>query len=187
MLDVRASRPRPHLTQVTALALAAVLAAAGAALAVGCGGNDSGSGRKLSQAKAASLQATLDQVEQDVSARDCTSAGQETGTLREQIGSLKRVSRELRSALEASAARLQSLVENQCAATPAPAVEPQGETGATGATGEAGPKANGKKKGHPKEKKAKDKVPPGEQLPPDQQGNGGGAGLPGESHSGGGD
>jgi hypothetical protein len=184
MLDVRASRSRSHLRPVTALALAAVLATAGAALSAGCGGNDSGGGRKLSQAKAASLQATLDQIEQDVGAGDCTSADQQAGTLRQQIGSLERVSRSLRSALEASTARLQSLVENQCKAAPAPAAEPQG---ATGATGEAGPPEKGKKKDHQKkEKKAKGEGPPGEQLPPGQQGNGGASGLSGESNQGGG-
>jgi hypothetical protein len=175
MLDVRALRPPPH--RARAIAVAAALAVAGAAFALGCGGDDSGGGRKLSQARASSLLATLDQIEQDVS------AGERTATLRDQVGSLERVSRELRSALEGSAARLQSLVERKCepAPAPAPVVEPQG---ATGATGETGP-GNGKKKGQKKEKKQKDQIPPDEQLPPGQQGGGGTTGSSGEPNTGG--
>jgi hypothetical protein len=179
---MRALRPRRwHLTKATALALATVFAAAGAALAAGCGGNDSGD--KLSKARAASLQVTLNRVEQDVSAGDCTSADQQAGTLRGQIGSLRRVSRELRSALKSSAARLQSLVEEQCKAS-APPVVPQPETGATG---NAEPKEKGKKKGHPKKEKGnKDEGPPNEQPVPDQQGGGGTGGSGGETNLGGG-
>jgi hypothetical protein len=185
MLDVRAPRQRPQLVRATAIAWAAALVAGGAALGVGCGGDDSGGGRKLSETRAASLQATLDQIQQDVSASNCTAAGQQAATLRDQIASIRRVGPELRSALDKSAARLQSLVERQCEPAPAPAPAPAPE-GETGATGETGPEGKGKKKGHEKNKKNKDETLPDEQLPPDEQGTGGAQGLSGESNRGGG-
>ena len=184
MLDVRALRSRPHpsLMFVTALAFAA-------ALFGGCGNGDSGSGRKLSPATSASLAGTLDKVQADVSAGNCTAAGQDAANLRQQIDSLSRGGRSLRSALASSAEHLQSLVSAQCKpVSTTPTVESQGSTGTTGATGTTGEQnGNGKKKGQKKQSK-QPKTPPGQGDggPPGQSGNGGGAGLPGESHQNGG-
>jgi hypothetical protein len=179
MLDVRALRSRSNWTAVTALALAA-------ALLGGCGNDSSGGGRKLTRATAASLQGTLDKVEQNVNARNCAEASQQADALRQEVAALSRVSGDLQRALEASAARLQSLVTDQCPSTTTTTTETQ--LPSTGTTDEGTTGQQGKKKG-PKEKKAKkNEQPPGqtEQSPPNGQGNGGGAALPGESNPNGG-
>jgi hypothetical protein len=178
MLDVRSLRTRPHLTFLTVLAVTAALFA-------GCG-QDSG-GRKLSRESAVSLRATLDQIQQDVSAGDCTTANQEVGTLRQKVDSLSSVDRGLRRALVSSTDRLRTLVADQCeTATPAPAAPQTPETGTTDQQ-----KPPGKDKNKKDKQKTKDKgnQPPGldGQTPPGQQNDGGGAGLPGESNPGGGD
>jgi hypothetical protein len=103
-------------------------AAAALALAVGfvssCG-DDSKSG--LSQQRASNLRSSLDQVETRVKGRDCTGAGEQAATFRQQVDSLpSRVDRDLRDALEQSATRLESLVADQCEPQPAaPVEEPQ--------------------------------------------------------------
>lgn len=188
MLDVRALRPRPRLslTFVTLLPLVVAL------LLGGCGGGDSGSGRKLSRGTSASLQGTLDRVEQDFHSGDCTAAAQDAANLRQRAEALSQGSRRLRRALAASSARLETLVADQCQpATTTPAVEPNGTTGTTGeqgATGQHDAKGKKPKKEKPKPpKKPKETSPgPGEGGAPGQQGNGGGAGLPGESNPNGG-
>jgi hypothetical protein len=103
-------------------------AAAALALAVGfvssCG-EDSNTG--LSQQRASNLESSLDQVEARVKDRDCTGAGEQATTFRQQVDSLpSRVDRDLRDALERSAARLESLVADKCGSeSVAPVEEPQ--------------------------------------------------------------
>jgi hypothetical protein len=182
MLDVRALRLRPHLslTFVTALTLAA-------AILGGCGSDNSGSGRKLSRATSASLQGTLDKVQADVGAGNCSEAAQEAANLRQQIDALPRAGRSLRRALASSAARLESLVADQCKpVSTTPTVESKGATGTTGEQGTSG-EQKGKKEKKPKPPK-KPKGQPGQDEGglPGQQGDGGGAGLPGESNPDGG-
>jgi hypothetical protein len=178
-------RQRQRLAPLIALALAAALAA-------GCGDNNSGGGRKLSPASATALRGTLDAIENAVIVHDCSSADEQAGTLRGQVESLSRVGSGLRRALEASAARLESLVASQCQTTKAPTSESQGSTGASGATGATsegttgGQGQPGKKKGPKKVKPPKDKgqQPSDEGGTPGGQGGGGGAALPGESTQG---
>ena len=172
MLDVRALRLRPHLslTFVTALALAA-------AILGGCGGDSSGSGRKLSPATSASLEGTLDKLQADVSAGNCTDAAQEAATLRQQIDAVPRAGRALRRALASSAARLESLVADQCKPTSTtPPAESQGSTGATGEKGTTGEQnGEGKKEKKPKQPK-KEKQGQNDGGPPRPEGGGGGSG-----------
>jgi hypothetical protein len=175
-------RTRKRLVPLTAIALVGAIAA-------GCGSDDSGGGRKLSSADATDLRSTLDAVEHDVDAQDCSSADDQAGTLRGQAESLTGVSRSLRRALVASASRLESLVASQCEATPAPTTtQPEGTTGETGATGETGTtgeqngNGDGKKKGQKKEKPPKENKPaPDEGTPPGDENGGGGLAVPGES------
>jgi len=182
MLRVRVPRSRPYLSLTFLIPLALV-----AALQAGCGSGNSDSGKKLSPGTSASLQGTLDRVEQDFHAGNCTAAAQEAASLRQRVESLTQGSRRTRSALASSSARLETLIADQCEPTNGPATNDQGTTGTTGdqgATGDQGKKP--KKEKPPKEQK---KTPPGqaEGGPPGQQGNGGGAGLPGESNQNGGD
>ena len=183
MADLRALRSRPHPGLIAVLALAAVLGG-------GCGNDDSG-GPKLSRSTAASLRGTLDQVQEDVASHNCTAAAQQAATLRQQVDGLGRVRRSIRRALASSASRLQALVADQCQSSTTttdsqPATEgASGASGASGTTGETSPGDKGKGKKNEKPKKPK----PGknEGGPPTQQGDGGGAGLPGETGNNGGD
>jgi hypothetical protein len=172
-----ASRLRRQLVPLLALAAVCLLATA-------CGSSSS-SGKLLSQRQAGQLRASLNRVEQDVASKDCTGAEQEVGALQEQIDSINRLDRNLRSSLRSSVRRLETLVSDSCVApTPAPTettptTPDTGTTGATGATGE-----EGKKEKKPKKEKPKDVKPPGKdgQTPPGPQSEGGGAGVPGESN-----
>jgi hypothetical protein len=140
---------------VLVLALSAAIVAA-----AGCGG-DSGDGRLLSRQQAGDLRATLSEIQQDVSAGNCTGAGQRVSALEEQIDSIRRLNRKLRSALRASATRLGTLVTADCGTTSetttqtTPTTPEEGTTGTTGSTGTTGPEGK-------KQKKEK-KVPPGQQ------------------------
>jgi len=156
-------------------------------VAAGCGSSSSGNGRLLSQSQAGELRASLSKVEQDVAAKNCTSAAQEVSALQDQISTIRRLDGDLRSSLRSSVQRLQTLVSDSCQAsttttptTTTPTTPDTGASGASGATGATGP-GNGKGK----EKKNKEKTPPGQggKQPPGHQGGGGGAGLPGESNS----
>jgi hypothetical protein len=183
MLRVRALRSRPHLSLTFLIPLALV-----AALQAGCGSGDSNSGEKLSPGTSASLQGSLNRVEQDFHAGNCTAAAQEAASLRQRVESLTQGSRRARRALASSSARLESLIADQCRpATTTPTTEDQGTTGATGDQGTTG--KQGKKPKKEKKPKGQETTPPGQDEggPPGQQGNGGGAGLPGESNPNGGD
>jgi outer membrane murein-binding lipoprotein Lpp len=156
-------------------------------LAAGCG-SDSGGGRLLSRQQASDLRAKLTQVEQDVAAKDCTGAGQEVAALQTEIDSIRRLDRKLRSALRASARRLETLVSADCETTTTPTTTTpttpdEGVTGATGTTG-----SQGEKPKKPKKPKKDGKVPPGQdEQPPSDQGNGGGGAVaPGEQNPDGG-
>jgi hypothetical protein len=169
-----------------------VALATAAFAAAGCGG-DSGGGRLLSQQQARELRATLTEIEQDVSAGNCTGAGQQVSAIEEQIDSIRRLDSKLRSALRASTRRLDTLVTADCGTTTettptqTTTTPQEGATGTTGTTGEQGKK--------PKKPKKEKKVPPGqggtppgqdEQTPSDQGGQGGGAAAPGEGSADGG-
>jgi hypothetical protein len=180
MPRVRASRL--WLRSVAPLVLAGV-----SLLALGCGDDSGGGGRLLSQEQAGDLQSTLSRVEQDVTERNCTGAGEQVATLESQIDSISRLNRSLRRSLRASVRRLETLVTNACDTSTetqtetTPTTPETGPTGETGTTGEEGdeqppPDEEQQKEKQPKENK-KGKVPPG------QQNEGGGAGLPGESKS----
>jgi outer membrane murein-binding lipoprotein Lpp len=153
-------------------------------LVAGCG-SDSGGGRLLSRQQASDLRAKLTQVEQDVAAKDCTGAGEEVAAFQGEIDSIKRLDRKLRSALRASARRLETLVSADCETTTTPTTTtPTTPTtpdeGATGATGTTGSQDENQKK--PKKPKKEKKAPPGqdEQAPSDQGDGGGGAVAPDE-------
>jgi hypothetical protein len=185
MLRVRVPRSRPYLSLTFLIPLALV-----AALQAGCGSGNSDSGKKLSPGTSASLQGTLDRVEQDFHAGNCTAAAQGAASLRQRVESLTQGSRRTRRALASSSARLETLIADQCQPTSAPTTQDQGTSGETGATGEQGTTGDqGKKPKNEKPPKEQKKTPPGQSEggPPGQQGNGGGAGLPGESNQNGGD
>jgi hypothetical protein len=188
MLRVRVPRSRPYLSLTFLIPLALV-----AALQAGCGSGNSDSGKKLSPGTSASLQGTLDRVEQDFHAGNCTAAAQEAASLRQRVESLTQGSRRTRNALASSSARLETLIADQCEPTNGPTTNDQGTTGTTGDQGTSGDQGatgdQGKKPKKEKPPKEQKKTPPGqaEGGPPGQQGNGGGAGLPGESNQNGGD
>jgi hypothetical protein len=177
MPHVFASRLRRHPAPLLALAAVCLLAA-------GCGSSSS-SGTLLSRQQAGELRASLNRVEQDVASKDCTGAGQEVAALQQQIDSINRLDRKLRSSLRSSVRRLATLVSDSCGTTTTPSeatptTPDTGTTGATGATGEGGKKEKKPKK----EKPPKDGLtPPGQdgQTPPGKKNQGGGAGVPGES------
>jgi hypothetical protein len=179
-------KSRSQAPRILSLGLVAV-----SLLAAGCG-SDSGGGRLLSRQQASDLRAKLTQVEQDVAAKDCTGAGQEVAALQGEIDSIRRLDRKLRSALRASARRLETLVSANCETTTTPTTTTpttpttpdEGVTGATGTTGSQGD--NQKKPKKPKKKEKK--VPPGQdEQPPSDQGNGGGGAVaPGEQNPDGG-
>jgi hypothetical protein len=179
MLGVPASRLRRQRGPLLVLAAVAVLAA-------GCG-SDSGGGRLLSRQQASELRGTLNQVQQDVEAKNCTGAEEQATALQDQIDSIRRLDGGLRRALRASARRLDTLVNDTCQSTTTtptettPTTPDEGATGATGATGTEGDQKKPKKP--KKEKPPKDEsTPPGQdgQSAPGGSGGGGGAGLPGE-------
>jgi hypothetical protein len=183
----------PKWRSWTRRALPVALATAGLAVA-GCG--DSGSGPLLSSRQAGDLRAKLTEIEQDVSSGNCTGAAEQVSALEQQIDSMRRLDRNLRSALRASARRLDTLVSADCGAgtettptetTTTPQEGTTGTTGTTGATGEQGKK--------PKKPKKEKKVPPGQdgtpsgqdENPPSGGGDGaGGGGSSGESNPSGG-
>jgi hypothetical protein len=167
--------------------LALLLLAGACLLALGCGGNSDGGGRVLSRAQASDLLGTLSKVEQDITDRNCTSASEQVATLQSQLDSISRLERSLRRSLRSSARRLETLVRSACdtsteaptETTPTtPETGPTGETGTTGAQGDEQPPPE---QGQPKEKQPKEKK--NGKVPPGQQNQGGGAGLPGESNS----
>ena len=136
------SRRRP-----IALATAAVLAVAAGGLSA-CG-NDNGDRKLLSQASAARLRASLDTVEQDVDAGNCTGAANQAAVLRQQVDALpRRTSGKLRRALADGTDRLETLIDKDCGqtgttgTTTPPPEEPQNEE-----PGKGKAKGKGKKKG----------------------------------------
>jgi hypothetical protein len=139
------------------LLAAGVLAAATGGLAA-CG--DSGDGNRLSRSTAAQLTATLDRLDQDVSAGNCDAAATQARALVERTGGLAdSVDSDLRGALVDSADRLQVLVSERC---PAAATGPTGpseapSTAETGATGPAGKKKKQEKPEKPEKEKDKGK------------------------------
>ena len=119
---------------LAAALLFAILAAAGC-------GSDSSNRPLLSSSQAGELRATLSQIEQEVSAGNCSSAGDRVAALETQIDSIRRLDRKLRSALRTSARRLDALVSADCntstTTTPTqttPTTPEQGSTGTTGAS-----------------------------------------------------
>ena len=179
--------PSARASGLWSRSLALLLVAGACLLALGCGGDSSESGRLLSQEQASDLLGTLNQVEQDVADRDCTSADEQVATLGSQVDAIARLKRSLRRSLRSSVRRLETLVTSACDTTTeaptettptTPETGPTGETGETGTTGEQGDEQPPPEEEQPKEKKPKEnkngKVPPG------QQDEGGGAGLPGE-------
>jgi len=156
---------------LVALALAGLLAA-------GCGG-DSGDDRLLTRRQASELRGTLAQVEENVAAKNCTGAEQKVAALEDQIDHVRRVDRDLRSALRAGARRLETLVSSDCDTTTTPPVETTPTTPEEGPTGTTGPEGGTKKP--KKEKPPKDEqTGTDEQPPPDEPDQGGGAGAPDE-------
>jgi hypothetical protein len=178
MLHVPASRLRLRSAWLPLLAAVCILAA-------GCG-SSSTNGRLLSRQQASELRASLTQVEQDVSAKNCTGATEQVAALEEQIDSVKRLDRGLRSSLRASVRRLDTLVSDACqttATTPTETTPATGDTGATGTSGATGPEGKKEKKQKPgKKEKPPKKTPPGQdgQNSPGNENGGGGAGVPGE-------
>ena len=145
-----------------------------AAVFGGCG-NDS-SKNELSSATATSLRSTLDRVEQQVDSRDCTGASQQAAAFRQKVDALpQRVDAKLRTALTASATRLETLVANQC--TPAAPAE-QAPTGATSQgqvdqpQNEKDQSKKPKKDKQPKQEKAPKKDQTQTEPPPDTGGAG---------------
>jgi hypothetical protein len=117
------------------LAIAALLALAAAGLGA-CGDGD-GDKPELSSAAASRLEATLDQVEQQVGEGDCEEAAAQATALEQETNGLgNRVDADLRNALSSGAQRLRTLVEQRCepaTATTGPTVttsteEPQTQT-----------------------------------------------------------
>jgi hypothetical protein len=158
---------------LVALALAGLLAA-------GCGG-DSEDDRLLTRRQANELRGTLAQVEENVAAKNCTGAEQQVAALQDQIDQVRRVDRDLRSALRSGARRLETLVSSDCETTTTPPVETTPTTpeeGASGPTGPEGDKETPKKEKPPK----KDEEPETDEEPlPDEPDEGGGAGPPDET------
>ncbi len=176
MLSLRASRPRVLPALMIALGVTT-------AILIGCGNDSSGKGRLLSAQESSNLQDTLTRVQQDVAAKNCTAAAQEVTAFQQDVDSIRRLNRRLRSALRASSRRLETLVTDNCQSAPAAPVQTQTQTTPTD-TGTTGPSGKVKKEKKPKsEKPPKDTTPPGQdgQPPPGQQNGGGGAGVPGES------
>jgi hypothetical protein len=149
-------------------------AAAALALAVGfvssCG-DDSNTG--LSQQRASNLRSSLDQVETRVVDGDCTGAGEQVTTFRQQVDSLpSRVDRDLRDALERSATRLESLVADQCEPqSAAPAEEPQAQE----------PTVTDENSGNQKDKGKQDKKPKKQKGTTGQEGSTGVTGQEGST------
>ena len=153
-------------TVAPAAALVAVAALLGA-----CG--DDGSKQELSSRTAASLRSTLDEVERMVDTGACTGAAEQASSLRSKVEALPdRVDRDLRRALESSAARLESLVAEQCTpATQAPA--PEAPSGTTSQDGVQEPQTNQDQSGKPKkDKQPKKEKPKQDQSAPDTGGTG---------------
>jgi hypothetical protein len=139
---------------------AAVLALA-ACFASACGEE---SNADLSQKRASDLRSSLDQVEARVRDRDCTGAAQQASAFREQVASLPaRVDGDLRDALQRSAARLESLVSDQCEPQPAAPVE-EAPAEPTVTDENAGDQQG---KGRKDKKPKKQKQPKDEEQPPD--------------------
>ena len=106
-----------------------VAAAAGTIFLAACG--DEGS-NELRSGDAGSLRAALNEVEQRVSSQDCAGASQQATAFRDRVAELPRsVDQDLRRALEASADRLVTLVDDQCVAEPAAPTETTPDVGTT--------------------------------------------------------
>jgi hypothetical protein len=178
MLHVPASRLRLRFAPLLVIPALCVLV-------TGCG-NSSPKGKLLSQRQASDLRGTLSQVEQDVTAKDCTAASERVAALQQQIDGINRLDSNLRSSLRGSVRRLETLVTDSCqttTTTPTQTTPTTPDTGTTGATGTTGPE--GKKKAKKVKPPKEAPTPPGQggQTPPGQKNGGGGAGVPGESNS----
>jgi hypothetical protein len=134
-----------------------------------CG--DSGDDPELSRSTARSLRADLNEISRSVRAGDCTTAQQVTAQLQSEVDGLpNRVSAKLRRALSDSAARLETLVQDQCepAAAPEPVVTPE----PTQDTSQDQQNKEEKQDKSNKDKKDKQKEKPKE-VPPGQDGGNG--------------
>jgi outer membrane biosynthesis protein TonB len=174
-------------------ALAALLVPA---LVAGCGGSDD-SGR-LTESRAASLRATLSEVERNFHAGECSAAVEQAAVLQSRASSLpSRVDRKIRRALVAGAERLQALVQERCQEPSTPAVPPVSDQTSTDEQDNEGSKQKKDKK--PKKQEAPqtdeqpptDELPPGQEVPPGQDGttppgqdNGSGSGTTGSGGAG---
>jgi hypothetical protein len=141
----------------------AALALLVAALAAGCGGDSSKDSELLSPASGRTLQGTLDEIERALNASECGLALQHATALAGRVESLpSRLAREARSALSASASRLEELVRERCERAPSPA----GSQAAPQAVEEPG--ARGKKGKKPKKDEAPGDadLPAGSEAPP---------------------
>ena len=143
-------------------ALLALIVSAGIALA-GCGDDGPDKSRLLSRSTAADLRSTLNSVERLADEGDCDQAKAQATALQQQIASLRRIDPKLRASLEAGAARLQTLVSQNCA--------PAAPTGTTGATGPVEPQPQDKKA---EKKKNKEKPGKGNGNGPEKQTGDGG-------------
>jgi hypothetical protein len=157
MPPLRATRGRRRRT----FGAAAVLALA-VSFTSACGEE---SNPDLSQQRASNLRSSLDRVEARVRDRDCTGAAEQASTFRDQVASLpSRVDGDLRDALQRSAARLESLVSQQCKAEPAAPVDEAPVDEAPATDENAGDQQDrGKKDKKPKN----EKQPKDEEQPPD--------------------
>jgi len=131
------------------------------ALAVGllasCG-DDSSSNAGLSEDRAAALRSTLDEIEARVDQSDCTAASRQAVAFRQEVDSLPSgVDEALRDALSGSAARLESLVDTQCATPEAPTDQQTTEPTPSDQDQDVQGEQDKKPK---KEKKPKDEPPP---------------------------
>ena len=186
--------PRVRASRLWLRLVAPLVLAAASLLASGCGG-DSDGGRLLSKEQAGNLLSTLTQVEQNVTERDCTGATEQVATLDSQVDAIARLGRTLRRSLRASVRRLETLVSDACepAAAPPETTPTTPEPGTTGEEGEEPPpdvkqKAEEEKRKEEEAKRKeeeKQKEGTGNEFR-GQGGQGGGAGLPGESDPNGG-
>ena len=151
--------------------LAAALALVLSAAVLGACGDESSN--ELRSSDAASLRATLDEMEQRIDNQDCTGAGQQAAVLIDQVDSLSGdVSSKLQRALAASADRLETLVANQCTSAPvAPTEEPS--VGATSQDPAQPPGEAGDQPAQPKKDKKPKKEKPNQDQTQTEPGTGG--------------
>jgi hypothetical protein len=174
-----------------ALRAALALLLVAALLLAGCGGGSDDS-RLLTPSRAASLRATLNEVERNFNSGECSVAAEQAATLKSRISSLPaRVDGKIRRALLASAERLGTLVQDRCQEASTPEVPPVSDQ--TAPDEQENTKSKQKKDKKPKKDEAPptDELPPGQDAPPGQDGttppgqdNGSGSGTTGSGGAG---